>query len=127
MNVFRKKRRQTKSSIKKHKINKYKINKYKINKCRLQSQILGALLIVSLFFSALFISEELGHHECTGDDCPICATIEMCMSNIRECGTGVILIVLAAVMTALPMMLISYFENEKITTSPVENKVRINF
>ena len=54
-----------------------------------------AIVCVTLF-SFIYGAEHVGHH-CTGNDCPICATINQSMNSLKQLGLGVILIAAAAV------------------------------
>lgn len=55
-----------------------------MNGCRIYSLVVCGLLLLTLFFSMLFISEEMGHHDCTGEDCPVCAVIDICINNVGK-------------------------------------------
>lgn len=45
--------------------------------------IMSAMFIVSIAEIALESS-----HDCTGEDCPICASIETCTHNLKLLGSG---------------------------------------
>ena len=97
-----------------------------MNGSRIYSLVVCSLLLLTIFFSMLFISEEMGHHDCTGDDCPVCAVIEICINNVEKCGTVVIAVAAAAV------VMITFSENNNIYkeaivfSSLTGNKVRLN-
>ncbi len=38
--------------------------------------IVAIIMLLSIMFSSFFIAEHL-HHECTGEDCPICAELHI--------------------------------------------------
>lgn len=49
--------------------------------------LLTILIIFSLFFSAFFIAAET-EHDCTGDNCPICHEIQVCLQTLNTIGTA---------------------------------------
>ena len=89
------------------------------------SLILCGLLLFGMLFSSLFVSTEF-HHDCSGEDCPICQMIAICESFIDQVGGG--LIVLAAVFFTL----LCLYNAVSITVSAfnpltlVSQKVRLN-
>ena len=97
-----------------------------MKKNRICSIAVSFLLLLTLFFSLLFIAEEMGHHDCTGEDCPVCAVIELCINNVEKCGTAII----AAAIAAVVMITFSNDENkykeEIVFSSLTGNKVRLN-
>lgn len=48
---------------------------------RIFAFIMAVLLIATLLFSCTFILEK-AHHDCTGDNCPICMEIKAAMQTI---------------------------------------------
>lgn len=50
----------------------------------ISSAVCIAILTV-MFFSIFFIGSEVNHH-CTGEDCPICAEMEDCVSILNSIG-----------------------------------------
>lgn len=94
-------------------------------KVRALSVVLAAFMLAAILFSSLFIALEM-HHDCSGEDCPICICIEHCVRTLHELGD---LNVLCAV-SVLPVLLIVF---AKIATgfvyvndTPVSRKVRMN-
>lgn len=49
------------------------------------SVLLGVILCVSILCSALFLSLET-HHDCAGEDCPICAVVMQCERLLQSGG-----------------------------------------
>ncbi|MBR6159141.1 MAG: hypothetical protein IKQ40_02475 [Lachnospiraceae bacterium] len=92
---------------------------------RITAFILAAMMIFIVMFSLIFITAHV-HHECTGEDCPVCACIEMCESMLRQAGDG---------MTVLPSVIIPIIASVFFCFLPVvtfaqdtlvSRKVRIN-
>ena len=50
---------------------------------KLIAPILAAIILLTFFMSLLFVIHE-AHHNCTGEDCPICARIEACISTVKN-------------------------------------------
>ncbi len=97
-----------------------------MNGCRIYSLVVCGLLLLTLFFSMLFISEEMGHHDCTGEDCPVCAVIDICINNVGKCGTAIIAAVAAVVVMITFSDADSIYKEEIIFSSLTGNKVRLN-
>lgn len=87
--------------------------------------LMSAALMFTVLFSLFFIAHELDH-DCSGDDCPICAFIHMCENNIRQIGGGasaiMAAVVLAVVIQALPVL--TSLDVNLLT--PVSSKTRLN-
>lgn len=43
------------------------------------------------FFSLFFIAKEENHH-CTGEDCPICASVHQAEQTLKNLGTGTMVV-----------------------------------
>ena len=54
-----------------------------------------AIIFVTLF-SFIYGAEHV-EHQCTGNDCPICATINQSMNTLKQLGLGVVFIAAAAI------------------------------
>ncbi len=94
---------------------------------RVGSLFTVAILIITLFFSTLFIAEEMGHHDCTGEDCPICATIEMCISVIKECGAGLIVVMSVSLLLDFVIEKAEVYKRNNISNSLITDKVRMDY
>jgi hypothetical protein len=97
---------------------------------RLQSNrfvagIMAVMMLVVVLFSVTFIVVEI-HHDCCGEDCPVCACISQCESILQQFGYGM---TLQAAMTAIAVIfalccVFSLFIHKQ--DSPVSRKVRMN-
>ena len=83
-----------------------------------------AVLFIVLF-SSFYICAEADHH-CSGEDCPVCACIQICENVIRQMGSRTdmpVLVCLTAAFLLLAGMLSGEtFEQE----TPVSLKIRMN-
>ncbi|MCR4946734.1 MAG: hypothetical protein K5929_07330 [Lachnospiraceae bacterium] len=59
------------------------VSRYK----RITAGIIGILMFFIMLLSAFFIAAEVGH-DCTGEDCPVCACIRQCENTLRNMGDG---------------------------------------
>lgn len=46
-----------------------------------------AAFVIAVFFSLFFIVKEV-RHDCTGEDCPVCACIHQVEQTLKQVGTG---------------------------------------
>ncbi|MBO4870014.1 MAG: hypothetical protein J5585_09925 [Clostridia bacterium] len=53
-----------------------------INKRRLSAVILTAL-VFAVVMTSLFVVAHGADHDCTGDNCPVCALISVCRSTLK--------------------------------------------
>ena len=97
-----------------------------MKKYRICSLVVSSLLLLTLFFSMIFISEEMGHHDCSGENCPVCAVLEICINNVGKCGTAIIAAVAAVVVMIAFSDANSIYKEEILFSSLTGNKVRLN-
>ncbi len=97
---------------------------------RLQSNrfvagIMAVMMLVVVLFSVTFIVVEI-HHDCCGEDCPVCACISQCESILQQFGYGMTL--QAAVISLAVILVLCNFLSFFIRAqdSPVSRKVRMN-
>lgn len=85
-----------------------------------------SVLVVLIFMIALVFVAAEAHHECSGEECPICACIEDCVRLIR--GFGDLLPVITAVATALSVAYLCSLavSEELVFSTPILSKVRMN-
>ena len=87
--------------------------------------VMIAAVLLFLLVSTFFIAYE-ADHECTGEDCPVCALIQIVENNLRQLGSGAP--VAAAVSSLILLSLVLQIRPEySITIStPVSRKTRLN-
>lgn len=97
----------------------------RVNSNKIIAAIMGVMMLVVVLVSASYIAVESGH-DCTGEECPICACINQCESTLREVGGGVDF----QADTVLPVVfiLIMAVSGSAILTAetPVSRKIRLN-
>ncbi len=87
--------------------------------------IMAAMVLIIVLFSSFFIVSH-ADHDCTGEDCPVCACIQQCENILHGVGDGSIY----AASGILPVVLIVGFILTSycivVSDTPVSEKVRIN-
>ena len=83
------------------------------------------LLVFVTLVSLFYIANEENHH-CTGEDCPICASIHQAEQTVRNLGTGMPADVVANPMPVLCFLLSLGLFLFISVTSLVTQKVRLN-
>ncbi len=87
--------------------------------------IFTVLLLFTFIISAYFVAEESAHQDCTGENCPVCQTIVMCLNNIRmsaDTGACFLIPVLCMVLLCVVSIIRSY---DFIGNTLVKQKVRL--
>ncbi len=93
---------------------------------RIVAALLLAALVAVWVFAALFIAEA-ADHDCSGHDCPVCALILVCESNLRLLGSGyapppAAMVAAVVFLAVLPARAVRH----RIHITPVRLKVRLN-
>ena len=65
---------------------------------RFIASVLALTIILLMLLSASFIVAE-SHHDCTGEECPICSQIAVCETVLKTIGTAFTAVVIVSVMT----------------------------
>ena len=94
-------------------------------KQRIMSGIMSLMMLVIVLFSAFFIAAEAGH-DCTGDDCPVCACIQQCERTLRGIGGGTAAQRALFVPILFVLMAVGAFAAAARRDTPVSQKVRLN-
>lgn len=92
---------------------------------RIAAGIMGILMLFIMLFSAFYIAAE-ADHDCTGEDCPICACIQQCENTLHQIGDGITS--QAAVIIPFVFLLVSIFLFASLFPQEtlVSRKVRLN-
>ena len=84
-----------------------------------------AALLAGVLFATFFIADEY-HHDCTGEECPICQTIAECEAFVNQISSGLIIVVAALLavlaVSDIKVMLGNIFFSNTLVTQ----KVRLN-
>ena len=87
--------------------------------------VICVLVLCTLFLSISFLVVE-AKHNCTGDGCPICADMELCVQNIGQWGSGMSIGLTPTYVQIYVILLVtSYFYIRKRSTL-ISYKVRMN-
>ena len=84
-----------------------------------------AAFVIVAFFSLFFIVKE-AHHDCTGEDCPVCACIHQAEQTLKQIGTGSVGTAWAFVAQFPPVMAFLYLPLFVPVVSLISRKVRMN-
>jgi hypothetical protein len=87
--------------------------------------ILCAVLLFGMLFSSFFISTEF-HHDCTGEDCPICQMIALCENFVDQLGAGLIILIAAFFSILIKSDLSLNMAYAPVFATLVRQKVRLN-
>ena len=96
------------------------------NRKKIIAIIFSVILLGTFLLSAVFLAEEIGHHDCIGDDCPICETIEQCVYNLTIVGMAVLFVAICNGVLGFINQLKKTVPMIRFSLSPVEYKVRMN-
>ena len=70
------------------------------NRKRIAALLICIGLVLALSVSAAFVAHEAGHHDCCGEECPVCRTIA---ASIRLlCSPGLVSAALLSLCLVLP-------------------------
>lgn len=82
------------------------------------------ILFLFVIFASLFYIIKEENHNCTGEDCPVCANIHQAEQSLKNIGNGTITIV-KPVCVFFTLLIIGQFLLAS-STSLVSQKVRLN-
>ncbi len=86
---------------------------------------MGLLMLLIVLFSAFCIAAE-ADHECTGEDCRICACILRCENTLRGTGDGKSTQLPGVVPVLCVLLFAVLFSAELLQETLVNGKVRLN-
>ncbi|HAY04313.1 MAG TPA: hypothetical protein DCX57_07975 [Lachnospiraceae bacterium] len=95
------------------------------SKRRYISMLTGILFLFITFASLFFIAKE-ETHECTGQDCPICACIHQAEHILNHLGSDMSAVVFMAVIPVFSTLLLFKLFMVAFDRSLVGEKVRLN-
>ncbi len=89
------------------------------------SALLGLFAALFVLVSGIFLIHEI-RHDCSGEDCPVCAAMEQCEEAVRTLCTGLVILA-AVILSALPLLISgSRPSHPVLSCTPVSAKTRIN-
>jgi len=99
-----------------------------MNKSNKRSVIAFAAMIavlVVMLFSSVYIAEHT-EHQCTGANCPICATLEQCQAQLKQLAGAVFFFICMLSILVTSVCNIEEYKDNILNDSLVRKKVRIN-
>jgi hypothetical protein len=97
------------------------------NRKRIGALLLCVGLVLALSVSAVFVAHEAGHHDCRGEDCPVCRMIAASIRLLR--GLGLACTALLALCLLLPGQAARRRQerlHRVFSGTPVSWKIRLN-
>lgn len=94
-------------------------------KNRIIAIIMMIAVVSVMLFSTVYL-EEQADHDCTGEDCPICAMMIQCSNNLKQMGGVVAVVVCVALFVCACESLQEYSVNLVSFHSLISQKVRLN-
>lgn len=92
---------------------------------RIAAGIIGIMMLFITLFSAFYIASE-ADHDCTGEDCSICACIQQCENTLHQTGDGAAsqsaVIIPVVFMLVFAVLFVAVFPQGTL----VSRKVRLN-
>ncbi|MCR4694491.1 MAG: hypothetical protein K5773_04105 [Pseudobutyrivibrio sp.] len=95
------------------------------NTTKLAASVIGLMMLVIVLFSAFFITTEM-NHDCSGEDCPICASIQLCESTLNTLGDGLSLSSFVIIPFIFLFFVVVLFRIDLLSHTLISNKVRLN-
>lgn len=92
---------------------------------KITSIFLILVLLLFLFVSTYFIAYE-ADHECTGEDCPVCALIQMSENSLRQLGSGASAAAAVSSLFILILVMQTCTGDSITLPTPVSRKIRLN-
>lgn len=94
-------------------------------KSRIFVFFISILLLFAMFSSVLLIAAN-AEHDCTGDDCPICACIHQCESCLSLLSGGCAAVFSFVIINDYIVLLIKTAADKSKTITLITQKVRLN-
>lgn len=95
------------------------------NKQRIMALLVCAAILLVALLSTVFLVQEV-NHICTGANCPVCAGIQQCKTNLRQMGAGVSGQQAAAAAVLWAVFAVFSFTRLTLAQTPVSQRVRLN-
>lgn len=86
---------------------------------------LSGIITLIMLLSAMYMAEEV-HHECSGEECPICECLHICEEILYETEGAEVVLVAAAVTVLIVYMMERGAVYMLLHDTPVSEKVRMD-
>ena len=93
-------------------------------KRRVFSALLILLIVFVLFASFYFILHE-SNHDCSGEECPVCALVAVCRNTLKNFSAALVLYALLRSLAPGIIASVSCRDDHSCFASPVSLKVRL--
>ncbi len=94
------------------------------NKKRFAAIALAALVLFVLTASLFVIAHE-ADHDCTGENCPVCAVIAVCRNTLKTLGDTLIAAAVVFGCFCLAGSAVAFFRTEIYSETPISLKVKL--
>lgn len=101
------------------------MNSRKTQRRRILASAVCLIFIALIFLSAAFIIYE-ADHDCTGDNCPICACIQSAGQTLKLLGSAAAASQLFSAGAFLTLVVLSLSLSVLTSSTPVSQKIRMN-
>lgn len=102
------------------------LSSFEITKAkRIVAGIMCLMILLIMLSVSYYIASEV-HHDCEGEDCPICAFIHQCETILSQFGDGTVLLYASMVPVFFILVLTLPFEDVFRPGTPVLLKDRLN-
>lgn len=91
---------------------------------QLFSMIVVAIIVMSMLFSVAFLSCNI-HHDCSGEDCPICEMLQMAENVLNKLSLAVATIAIALCLCVLAQKSMAVYSLAITFDTPVKQKVKM--
>ncbi len=92
---------------------------------RITAVFMLLVVLAFLLLSTFFIAHE-ADHECSGEDCPVCALIQISENNLRQLGSGSPAAAAAVSLVLIILVMQINTDTGIIISTPVSRKTRLN-
>ncbi len=92
---------------------------------RIAAGVMVLITLAAVLFSAFYIAAE-ADHDCSGEDCPVCACIRQCEQVFRGVGYGTAARSVAAASFIPVLTVAAFFAAAAAQDTLVSGKVRLN-
>ena len=92
---------------------------------RMFAGIIAAMMLFTVLFSYFYIASEV-NHDCIGENCPICESIQICENTVKKIGSGLITIAVL-LFSFVHVYFPKFIYNSDISfDTPISLKIRMN-
>ena len=85
-----------------------------------------ALVMLAVMLLAAFCVAVEADHDCTGEDCSVCACIRQCENALRQLGENFAALAVVLLPVLFLLFAAGFFVRQTALQTPVSKKVRLN-